>query len=257
MKTIETKNEKLHSYIDGHMSDIERRAFEQQMEQDSDLCNQVIQLVAQNRHLDASVPHPTDGKLQAIKHRADRNVERQKLHFLKAAAIVALVVVSAISGFGVSEYSSRQHIAALKEHVHSSSNSAIAAHTLYSVEVLHPVEVVAEEREHLTRWLSKRLGQPISAPDITSFGFSLVGGRLLPSGNDPAAQFMYENESGERITFFATVSNHKVPMSLRYEQRNNVNAAQWRDGLWDYTVVGEMDRSQMEKIASVLHQQLN
>ena len=71
--------------------------------------------------------------------------------------------------------------------------NAITAYRTYSVEVRHPVEVDAGQEVHLLQWLSKRLGRQLIVPDLTSAGFRLMGGRLLPAEDGPAAQFMYEN----------------------------------------------------------------
>ncbi len=50
------------------------------------------------------------------------------------------------------------------------------------------------------RWLSKRVGYKLRAPNLEGVGLKLVGGRLLPGPTGAAAFFMYENASGERYT---------------------------------------------------------
>ena len=75
---------------------------------------------------------------------------------------------------------------------------------MYAAEKLHVVEVGADQKDHLVGWLSKRVGTPLVAPDLTAEGFSLVGGRLLPASGKPAAQFMYQDRSGTRISLYVT-----------------------------------------------------
>src|ERR1043165_3106157 len=75
---------------------------------------------------------------------------------------------------------------------------ALDAYKLYVVEVRHPVEVPGNERQHMTQWLSKRLGAELRIPDLQSMGLKLVGGRLLPGTAGAAAFYMYEGPSGER-----------------------------------------------------------
>jgi anti-sigma factor RsiW len=72
---------------------------------------------------------------------------------------------------------------------------AIAAHRR-TFSVRHPVEVGAGQEAHLVQWLSKCLGRPLVVPDLAAVGFRLMGGRLLPAEDGPAAQFMYENGKG-------------------------------------------------------------
>ena len=78
------------------------------------------------------------------------------------------------------------------------------AYAVYTPEQRHPVEVAASEEQHLITWLSKRLNRPLSVPSLQEYGYSLVGGRLLPGEAGPAAQFMYENPTGSRLTLYVT-----------------------------------------------------
>jgi anti-sigma factor RsiW len=86
----------------------------------------------------------------------------------------------------------------------SFAQRADVAYAVYTPERRHPVEVAASEEEHLITWLSKRLNRPLSVPSLQEYGYSLVGGRLLPGEAGPAAQFMYENSGGARLTLYVT-----------------------------------------------------
>ncbi|MCX4137173.1 MULTISPECIES: anti-sigma factor family protein [Paraburkholderia] len=76
------------------------------------------------------------------------------------------------------------------------------AFAVYAPEQRHPVEVAAPQRDQLVDWLSRRLGQRLSVPSLREYGFSLIGGRLLPGESGPAAQFMYQNTAGARLTMY-------------------------------------------------------
>ena len=97
-------------------------------------------------------------------------------------------------------------------------SEAVAAHSLYTREVVHPVEVGANQQAHLATWLSKRLDRNLVLPDLRPLGFSLVGGRLLPAQGQPAAQLMYEDETGQRVTFLIVPENNGHESSLQYAQ---------------------------------------
>lgn len=79
------------------------------------------------------------------------------------------------------------------------------AYAVYAPEQRHPVEVAAPQRDHLVDWLSRRLGQRLSVPSLRDYGYSLIGGRLLPGESGPAAQFMYQNTAGARLTMYVAV----------------------------------------------------
>ncbi len=80
------------------------------------------------------------------------------------------------------------------------------AYALFAPEQRHAVEVGASQQDHLVTWLSKRLNRSVTIPSLSEYGFQLVGGRLLPGEEGPAAQFMYQNAAGERLTLYMTTA---------------------------------------------------
>lgn len=63
---------------------------------------------------------------------------------------------------------------------------AAAAHAVFAPEQRHPVEVAAQQQEHLVQWLSKRLGVKLTAPSLDAQGFRLMGG-APPAGRAGAS----------------------------------------------------------------------
>ncbi len=96
--------------------------------------------------------------------------------------------------------------AALAHDAEGFARRADVAYAVYSPEVRHPVEVGAADEAHLVAWLSKRLGKQLAIPPLGEYGYALVGGRLLPGAAGPAAQFMYQNPAGARLTLYVSAS---------------------------------------------------
>lgn len=101
---------------------------------------------------------------------------------------------------------SEGHDPALARDAEGFARRADVAYAVYSPEVRHPVEVGAADEAHLVAWLSKRLGKPLAIPPLGEYGYALVGGRLLPGAAGPAAQFMYQNHAGARLTLYVSAS---------------------------------------------------
>ena len=101
-------------------------------------------------------------------------------------------------------------------------DDAIAAHRTFSVETRHPVEVGANEEIHLVQWLSKRLGHQLIVPDLSTLGFRLMGGRLLPADSGPAALFMYEDGKGTRLSCYYLVTDVAGETELAASQRGKL-----------------------------------
>ena len=171
---------------------------------------------------------------------------------LRIAAVLGLVVLGASAGwFGRGAMAPATVVAALPQ-------EAARAHLVYSKEVLHPVEVPAREEQHLVAWLSKRVGTALKVPSLATQGYGLVGGRLLPasSGNNAAAQFMYENRQGQRLTLYVRSGEGGSDTSFRFAGEGNAVAFYWVDGGFGYALTGEAGREALLPMARVVYEQL-
>lgn len=135
---------------------------------------------------------------------------------------------------------------------------AAVAYAVYAPEVRHPVEVGADQQEHLVKWLSKRLGHELKVPVLTQQGFELVGGRLLPGGKGPVAQFMYQDAKGQRITLYVSLRDTEPrETAFRFSQEDKVAVFYWIDGKLGYALSGETNRESLLSVATVVYRQLN
>lgn len=155
---------------------------------------------------------------------------------------------------------------------------AAVAHSVYVPEVRHPVEVAvaqatpAESRaqeEHLARWLGKRLGMPVLLADLRPLGFELVGGRLLPDGNGPSAQLMYqqvgkpaEGAQPVRVTVYLRKPDAAQEVAFRYEQQGELGMFYWVEGATATSgpigcaLVGALPRARLLELAEAVYKQL-
>lgn len=134
---------------------------------------------------------------------------------------------------------------------------AARAHLVYSPEVRHPVEVDAKEQDHLVKWLSKRLDVPLKVPVLTQEGFELLGGRLLPGNDGAVAQFMYQDAAGKRLTLYVTPSKKGETLtSFRFAKEGKVSVFYWIDDQCGYALSGEVDKTTLAKVASLVYKQL-
>lgn len=165
----------------------------------------------------------------------------------------ALMAVSGIAGWHMHAY-----VAGEGTQTIYLARVAAVAHAVYSPEVRHPVEVGADQEEHLVRWLSKRLGAGLKIPHLAAQGYTLVGGRLLPGERGPAAQFMYQDMKGQRLTLYVRVSKEaREQTAFRFAQENKVGVFYWLDGRLGYALSGETDRAELLRVADAVYRQLN
>jgi anti-sigma factor RsiW len=171
----------------------------------------------------------------------------------KPAAAAALVLFSAAIGYyaGTSgERRSERGDEAVVER-------ALQAHVMYAAEKLHVVEVGADQKDHLVGWLSKRVGTPLVAPDLSADGgFQLVGGRLLPAAGHPAAQFMYQDRAGVRISLYVTPDAVNAETGFRLYEEDGARTFYWIDDGFCYAVSGGIPEKTLLDIASAAYRQL-
>lgn len=137
--------------------------------------------------------------------------------------------------------------------------SAVNAHKVYVAESRHAVEVGGYDSEHLSTWLSNRLDTTLDMPDLTSEGFSLVGGRLLPGAEDTggrAAQLMYENDEKQRITIYVTAALPDRSPAYQFASYEGAEAFYWSNARITCTVVGTLPEQQMKALADAVYAQL-
>jgi anti-sigma factor RsiW len=171
----------------------------------------------------------------------------------RIAAAAGIAAIGAGLGWQASRWTEPDRLAAARP----VSVEAVAAHAVYLPEVRHPVEVDSSQREHLDRWLSKRLAHELVSPELREFGFHLVGGRLLPDSGRPAAQYMYESTDGERITVYARGEPRAATTTpIRVVEDRGFRVAHWEADRMSYAVTGRLSQARMEQVASAVRDRI-
>lgn len=172
---------------------------------------------------------------------------------LRHAAVVAWLALGGTLGWflhGAQDVRSGTSMAFVRQ--------AAMAHVVYTPEVRHPVEVGAEQEAHLAAWLSKRLGASVKVPHLSKVGYELVGGRLLPGSSGPAAQFMYQDGRGQRLTLYVrTNADGRQETAFRYAREKSVGVFYWVDGPFGYALSGDLEKPELLKVAQVVYHQIN
>ena len=124
------------------------------------------------------------------------------------------------------------------------------------------MEVDAAHAEHLTTWLSKRLGAKLAAPDFAAQGFELLGGRLLAGGAGPVAQFMYQDAQQRRVTLYVrrNVDQHNAGQrdtAFRHAVEGGVEVFYWIDRDMGYALSGDIEHDAMRRLADAAYRQID
>ncbi|MSP48306.1 MAG: anti-sigma factor [Alphaproteobacteria bacterium] len=248
MRPSETE---FNAYVDGELGPEAQAAVERHLGAEAEDARRIADYRAIGEALralyDPILVEPIPARLVAATER------RRSAAFAWAMRIAAALVLLVAGGVG--GWLLRQSVSGSDAFQVAFTRHAIEAHRLYSVEVRHPVEVAADEEAHMATWLSRRLGRPIKPPPLAGAGFNLVGGRLLPAADKPAAQFMYENAGGQRLTLYFAVAAGGGDASYHYYQDGGTQALFWYIDGFACALTGEFQQQDLIAFAREIYRQ--
>lgn len=248
----------LQAYVDGYLTPERRSAVETYFATNATAAAQVSAYISQRQALRealrAKAAEPVPSHLRISSLIASQHGSSKRLWKTAAAAAIWLGLGITVGASGHAWVASREEAAT--PGTGRVAQDAITAYRTYVVEKAHPVEVGANQEAHLVQWLSRRVGKPLQAPNLTAQGFRLIGGRLLPADNSPAALFMYENDQGNRLTFYARLEHQETPTAFRFESEGDIAAFTWIDQDLSYVITGRTDRERLLAIAEAIYRQV-
>lgn len=270
--TLPPTDDELHAWVDGQLPPERHEAVEEALTRDPAVAARVAAWQAQRDALrrlhggllDELPPTPLMGVLERHQTKAGRSAPWLRWGGMAAGLLVAFAAGwlgnAQWSGTPQTSGTSLARAPAVREFVRDAS----VAHVVYTPEKRHPVEVAAAEQQHLLQWLSKRLDHPLKVPDLSSLGYTLVGGRLLPGEAGARAQFMFEDAAGERITLYigsldaqAAGAAASGETAFRFTSDGAVPSFYWIDRGFGYAVAGRLPRDALLRLATLAYRELS
>ena len=282
----------LHALVDGQLTPERQREIEAYLASRPDEAQRADTYRAQKRELRALFDPVLD---EALPQRVlDAARPPTPWYLQRIAASVAIALISGAAGWGLRGGMSVESPATVLSQqgpasitmvsVTGFAQRAAVAHAVYSPEQRRPVEVDAAHEDQLIAWLSKRMGAPMKPPHLQAVGYALEGGRLLPGGQGPVAQFMYRDEAGSRLTLYVsnevgdlaapagdvaspvassvassvsrTASGKNTGTAFRFAREGKVNVFYWVEGPFGYAISADADRATLSRVSGEVYRQL-
>lgn len=244
--------DELQAFVDDRLEGERRTAVEAHLASHPELAGRIAaerrQRAILRSRLDAKFAEPVPARLRIANLRAARRGFRAG-GWAGAAAAVTLFMAGATAGWFANAIAPAPLAPAPTTAVAQGAN---AAHRTFVVEVAHPVEVGVQQEAHLLQWLSKRLGRKLAAPDLSPFGYRLMGGRLLPGGSGAAAQLMYDDASGRRLTIYVRATEGRET-AFRFQKEGEAATFAWIDQGFGFAVTATATRDELLPIAEAVY----
>jgi anti-sigma factor RsiW len=271
----------LQAYVDRQLTPERQREIENYLAGRPEESRRVDSYRAQKRDLRALFDRVLDEPVPQQLLRAA--TPRTPWYLQRLAAGIAIAVVSGASGWGLRGGAGAESGVSLAQRAPSAVTVASAAgfaqraaiaHAVYSPDMRRAVEVGADQEDQLVAWLSKRMGAPMKPPHLQTLGYALDGGRLLPGGKGPVAQFMYHDSAGAKLTLY--VSNELASSGAGVQGGNNqgknqgnnqetafrfategpVNVFYWVNGPFGYAISADADKAELARVSGEVYRQL-
>ena len=137
---------------------------------------------------------------------------------------------------------------------------AAATHAVFAPADEHAVEFTAAETDAMGEFLADRMGGRVPVPQLARYGYRLLGSRLLPDPNGPAAQFLFEKPDGRRLTLYLR-TERAAGVDISYAVADDFSMYYWNDGKRSYALVGDAadaaDRQHLLDAATQVHDQIS
>lgn len=243
---------KLSAYLDGELDAAAAHAVEERLANDPAAQAELDALIAADAlaqeafeaELDAPVPFALAQQIKATPVVEPALPKARPIW----SALAASLVVFAIGGLG--GYALRGDVAPTQT---AGWLADIADyHAVYASQGRHLVEVGADEADHIETWLGNTIGASFSIPDMTYFGLTFEGGRLLVANGKPVAQLMYRDMDGVVVALCLQQNNGDAPPEPVFNAQtiNGFDFVSWSAGDAQYVVIGPTGKPELGDIAA-------
>ncbi|MBA1376906.1 anti-sigma factor family protein [Pseudomonas brassicacearum] len=239
----------LHAYVDHQLSEADRRQVETYLASHPAIAKRVRAWQQDAQHLrttlSATLQQPLNPSLdptvirQRMKHRARR-------HLASAAALMLAVGVGGLGGWQARQITLLSAAAPMAD--------ALQAYRLIAQQGVLPADYQAGDEHNMQGWLDRYFTQADRLPDLSAAGFKPVSGRLLSTEQGAAAMVVYQDSSGQKISFYIRPPGPRNFLLPRGSRRDGeLQAEYWSGPGYNYAMVIPSDTPTAQKLKQTLN----
>lgn len=239
----------LHAYVDRQLSEADQRLMATYLDSHPEVAARVRAWQQDAQHLRATLsaglqqpPNPDlDPTLirQRLKHQSRR-------HLASAAVLLLAVSVGGWSGWHAREMTLISATAPMTD--------ALQAYRLFAQQGILPADYQTGDEHSMQDWLDRYFTQANRLPDLSGAGFKPISARLLSTEQGAAAMVVYQDPSGQKISFYVRPPGPKNFLLPRGSRRDGeLQAEYWSGAGYNYAMVIPSDTP----AAQMLKQTLN
>ncbi|WP_422367959.1 anti-sigma factor family protein [Pelagibius sp.] len=168
----------------------------------------------------------------------------------RLAAGFALLFAAGLGGWLTHDQLSRHN-----DPLAAFNRQAAAAHAQVANHQAAGLSEAGADGGRVITWLADSPnGAGLQLPDLKDIGFELVADRVLPfSDSDAAAQLIYEDDNGQRITLYLRGGQNAAKSTFAFRREGEVSQFFWQDGRFAFSLIGMMAQGRLLEIAEAIN----
>ncbi|HWX48605.1 MAG TPA: anti-sigma factor [Roseomonas sp.] len=238
----------LHAYIDGRLDPARQAEVEAALARNPALRARVTAWRAQAQELREALAfrlaEPVPARL-SLSRLTEQRLARRRPGWQMAAAVVLALGLGTAGGWTLRGPGGPTEIARL-------SMEAASAHLVFAEDPAHGVEVNAADRAVLVQWASRTMGRKVTLPDLSPFGYRLLGGRMLSAMYGPATMLVYADAAGNRLTVYVQPMKRGEPAPMRPVLVRSVGGYAWIKNKVGCSVLADGETETLHAMANTI-----
>lgn len=105
-----------------------------------------------------------------------------------------------------------------------------------------------EGGDQIGAWFGQQLNRQLEVPDLSAFGLTLKGGRLVIVQGKPSAQILYVSEDGSPVALSVVPSVGRDQV-ISAQHGETINLLHWRARNYGYALIGSLALDTMKSLA--------
>ncbi|TDF84445.1 anti-sigma factor [Pseudomonas sp. H9] len=231
MSELIPSEDELHAYVDECLTPERRRAVEVYLAANPEHAQRVEGWRRDARQLRAAlsgfagqVPNP---RLDPAHVRRELRRRRQR-RWANAAVLLLTLGMGGFGGWQVREASLLANNLPMAD--------AVQAHRLFAD--ANTLDLSARDPAQVQAWLGAHFRHVGNLPDLSAYGFTPLGARLLSNEQGPAALLVFEDAQGQRVSLFLrSPGEHFARMPSGERIDGQLQARYWSRGDYNYALV--------------------
>lgn len=246
MSQLIPSEDELHAYVDECLDPERRRAVELYLAANPEQAARVEGWRRDARQLRAALsgfagqsPNP---RLDPAHVRRELRRRRQR-RWASAAVLLVTLGIGGLGGWQVREASLMASNLPMAD--------AVQAHRLFAD--ASALDLNANDPARLQSWLGQHFRHVGNVPDLSAYGFTPLGARLLSNEQGPAALLVFEDAKGQRVSLFLrSPGEHFARMPSGERTDGQLQARYWSHGDYNYALVSAASDSRGAQLRKAL-----